>query len=123
MTGPTPVPRSFTAGFTILFRCLTGLVVPAEQIGIIQRGTHRLLDANGRVIAALRSDVVNLNALVGQNAIVCGLDEGQIEGVTSLNVTQAFPIQFGTPLQLNISSFAQALQSISGGFGGGTWMP
>lgn len=128
MNAPSPFPGSFSTGFSIQFRCLTGQVVPAEQVGILQRGTHRLLGANGQVLATLRSDTVNLNALVGQPAIVCGIDEGQIEGVTSLNVTQASP--FGTtmmtqpmPLQLDISSLMQSFQSIWGGFGGGTWMP
>jgi hypothetical protein len=120
MNGPTSFPGGFSTGFSISFRCLTGRVVPAEQVGFLQRGTHRLLGANGQVMATLRSDTVNLNALVGQPAIVCGIDEGEIEGVTSLNVTQAAPFQTNMmmqpmPFQFDVSSMLQSFQSI--------WMP
>lgn len=126
MNGPTPFPRGFVTGFSIQFRCLTGRILPAEQVGIFQRGTHRLVDASGRVLATLSSDVVNLTALEGQPAIVCGIDEGQIEGVTSLRVTQATPIQTTMfmqpmPLQVDVSSMLQSFQSIWGGLG--NWMP
>lgn len=123
MNGPT-FPGGFATGFSVQFRCLTGRVMPAEQVGFLQRGTHRLVDASGRVLATLRSDTVNLNALVGQPAIVCGIDEGQIEGVTSLNVTQAAPFQLNmmTPFQFDISSMLQSFQSLWGGFGS-NWMP
>lgn len=77
-----------TTGGTV---CLTGVVRRAEEIGIIQRGTHRLVDAQGNVIAALRSDTVSLAALEGQFVTVCGVNEGRIEGVLSIRVTQAFP--------------------------------
>lgn len=72
------------------FTCLTGFIRPAEQIGIIQRGTHRLVDARGNVLASLHSNQVNLRALEGQFVTVCGFSEGRIEGVLSLNVTQVF---------------------------------
>lgn len=71
------------------FVCLTGVVRRAEEIGFIQRGTHRLVDLQGRVIAALRSNQVNLTALEGQFVTVCGISEGRIEGVLSILVTQA----------------------------------
>ncbi len=67
--------------------CLSGFVVPAEQIGFIQRGTHRLIGVNGQVLASLRSNTIDLNALVGRFVTVCGVSEGVIEGVLSLNVT------------------------------------
>jgi hypothetical protein len=70
--------------------CLTGIVRRAEEVGIIQRGTHRLIDLSGNVIAALRSNQVNLFALEGQFVTVCGINEGRIEGVLSIFVTQAF---------------------------------
>lgn len=73
------------------FICLTGVVRRAEEIGIIQRGTHRLVDLSGNLLAALRSDQVNLTALEGRFVTVCGINEGQIEGVTSLRVTQVLP--------------------------------
>lgn len=82
-----------TAGGTVAgqFVCLTGIIRRAEEIGIIQRGTHRLVDLSGRVIAALRSDQVNLFGLEGQFVTVCGISEGRIEGVLSLRVTQVLP--------------------------------
>ncbi|MDF2630036.1 MAG: hypothetical protein K0R39_3867 [Symbiobacteriaceae bacterium] len=119
MSGQVPFGTGFQTSFSIQFRCLTGRVIPREQVGIFQRGTHRLVDANNRVLATLASDTVNLYALEGQGAIVCGIDEGQIEGVTSLRVTQAVPIQFAMqqfPL-FNI----QSLQQFGGLFG--TFMP
>lgn len=72
------------------FICLTGFVRRRAQVDIFQRGTHRLVDRNGNVVAILRSDRVNLNNLEGQFVQVCGINEGQIEGVTSLLVTQVF---------------------------------
>jgi len=72
--------------------CRTGFIRRAEPIGIIQRGTHRLVDVNGNVIASLRSDRVNLFALEGRFVTVCGFDEGRIEGVLSIMVTQVFPV-------------------------------
>lgn len=78
------------------FVCLTGIIRRAEEIGIIQRGTHRLVDLSGRVVAALRSDQVNLFSLEGQFVTVCGISEGRIEGVLSLLVTQVLPANVPT---------------------------
>lgn len=82
-----------TAALRQDFTCLTGIVRRAEEIGFIQRGTHRLVDLQGRVIAALRSNQVNLFGLEGQFLTVCGISEGRIEGVLSLLVTQVFPVR------------------------------
>jgi hypothetical protein len=93
MSGPVSFPvTTFTTTTSTNFRCLSGFIVRAEPIGFIQRGTHRLLNASGQVIAALRSDVIDLTQFEGQFRTVCGLDEGQIEGVTSLLVTQVLPV-------------------------------
>ncbi|HWI64125.1 MAG TPA: hypothetical protein VNT75_19990 [Symbiobacteriaceae bacterium] len=86
-------PVTFSGSQPARFRCLTGVVQQAEQIGIFQRGTHRLVAPNRQVIATLRSNQVNLTALEGRAAAVCGFDEGEIEGVTSLLVTFAVPLQ------------------------------
>lgn len=90
MSGPVTFSGAVAAG-GVLFRCLTGFIVRREQIGFLQRGSHRLVAANGRVLATLSSDRVNLFALEGQFRTVCGIDEGEIEGVTSLRVTQVLP--------------------------------
>jgi hypothetical protein len=90
MSGPVSFPVT-TLTTTTNLRCLSGIIVRAEPFGFIQRGTHRLLNTSGQVIAALRSDVVNLTQFEGQFRTVCGMDEGQIEGVTSLLVTQVLP--------------------------------
>jgi hypothetical protein len=66
--------------------CLTGFIRRAEAIGFIQRGTHRLVDRSGNVVAILRGDQVNLFALEGRLALVCGIDEGMIEGFRSVLV-------------------------------------
>jgi hypothetical protein len=66
--------------------CLTGFIRRAEAIGFIQRGTHRLVDRGGNVVAILRGDQVNLFALEGRLALVCGIDEGVIEGFRSVLV-------------------------------------
>ncbi len=86
----TPQTVSGTAGTA--FTCLTGFIRRAEPVGFIQRGTHRLIDVNGNVIASLRSTQVNLSALEGRFVTVCGFSEGQIEGVLSLRVTEVFPV-------------------------------
>lgn len=82
------VPTTTTLALSVT--CLTGFVRRAEPIGIVQRGTHRLIDINGRLIAVLRSNTVNLFGWEGQFVTVCGVDEGLIEGVRSLLVTQVF---------------------------------
>jgi hypothetical protein len=95
MAGTTaPFGATVPRGATI---CLTGTIARAEPIGIIMRGTHRLLDATGRIIAALQSNVVNLFALEGRFLTVCGIDEGVIEGVRSILVTQVFQPGAPTP--------------------------
>jgi hypothetical protein len=75
------------AGFTIAangatatgaFVCRTGIIRRAEEIGIIQRGTHRLFDVAGNLIASLQSTQVNLFALEGRFLTVCGTSEGVI---------------------------------------------
>ncbi len=86
-TAPVTVSAAVSGGLI----CRTGFIRRAEPIGFIQRGTHRLVDLSGRVIAALRSNRVNLFALEGQFLTVCGIDEGVIEGVRSILVTQVFP--------------------------------
>lgn len=70
--------------------CLAGFIRRAEAIGFIQRGTHRLTDDSGNVIAILHGDQVNLFSLEGRRALVCGIDEGMIEGFRSLLVVRAF---------------------------------
>lgn len=69
--------------------CLTGLIRRAEAFGFIQRGTHRLVDWRGNIVAILHGDQVNLFALEGRLALVCGIDEGMIEGFRSLLVLRA----------------------------------
>jgi len=81
-TGPT------TVGATV---CRTGIIRRAEEIGFIQRGTHRLFDLAGNLIASLASTQVNLFGLEGRFVTVCGTSEGGIEGVLALNVTQVLP--------------------------------
>jgi hypothetical protein len=90
MSGPVSVTTPFTvsASASLSFACLTGFVRRRTGLDIFQRGTHLLVDASGRVIAVLRSSQVNLFALEGRFVTVCGVNEGQIEGVTSLLVTQ-----------------------------------
>ncbi|MGE5676204.1 MAG: hypothetical protein ACM3XM_20375 [Mycobacterium leprae] len=68
--------------------CLSGTVRPAPEIDFIQRGTHRLVNDYGAVVATLSAKQVNLTDWVGQSVTVCGIDEGIIEGVHSLQVTQ-----------------------------------
>ena len=88
-------PVSFSSTMSIRFTCLTGIIRRAEEVGFLQRGTHRLVAANGQVIATLSSTMVDLTALEGQFRTVCGFDEGVIEGVTSLQVTQVMPANAG----------------------------
>lgn len=92
MSGPTTFSGSTFLGGTDGFRCMTGFIVRAEEFGFIQRGTHRLVTRDGRVLASLSSNRVNLFALEGQLRTVCGFDEGEIEGVVSLRVTQVLPV-------------------------------
>lgn len=87
------------------FICLTGIVTPAEEIGIIQRGNFRLVGLGGNVIATLTSAGPNLAFLTGRLVTVCGLNEGVIEGVRSVRVTQVLsaqvsPVPFGQNLDL-----------------------
>jgi hypothetical protein len=77
-----------TTTSSVSFACLTGFVQRRPPVTIFQRGTHLLLDVNGNVIATLRSNQVNLASFEGRFVTVCGINEGQIEGVTSLLVTQ-----------------------------------
>ena len=98
MSGPVTFFGTAVSG-GVRFLCLTGYVMPAEEIGFLQRGTHRLVAADGRVLATLSSDQVDLIALEGQWSSVCGIDEGEIEGVPSLRVTQAVPVGTATILQ------------------------
>ncbi len=70
--------------------CLNGRIQRAAPIDIFQRGTHRLIDITGRVIAILRSFTVNLFLFEGQFVTVCGIFEGNIEGVPSILVTSIF---------------------------------
>ncbi|HWI52078.1 MAG TPA: hypothetical protein VNT01_08040 [Symbiobacteriaceae bacterium] len=104
MSGPVTFFGTTVSG-GVRFLCLTGYVMPAEQIGFLQRGTHRLVAADGRVLATLSSDQVDLSALAGQWSTVCGIDEGEIEGVPSLQVTQAMPA--GSALTLQHMPFQQ----------------
>lgn len=102
------------------FTCLTGFIRRAEPIGFIQRGTHRLIDVNGNVIASLRSTQVQLSALEGRFVTVCGFSEGQIEGVLSLRVTEVFPVVSPTitPLpQIDLRMLLLALLLSTGLFG------
>ncbi|HYF92148.1 MAG TPA: hypothetical protein VD969_07860 [Symbiobacteriaceae bacterium] len=112
-------PFSFVSTTAFRFSCLTGFIRRAEEVGFLQRGTHRLVAADGRVIATLSSTVVDLTALEGQFRTVCGFDEGEIEGVTSLRVTQVLPVapggfQFTTTFQSQIAQ--QVFQRL------GPWM-
>ena len=70
--------------------CLNGRIQRAAPIDIFQRGTHRLIDITGRVIATLRSLTINLFLFEGQFVTVCGIFEGNIEGVPSILVTAIF---------------------------------
>lgn len=81
-------------GLSALFgsTCLTGTVVPRPVIGISFAGTHLLLSpVTGRTIASLRSNVVNLDALVGRTVTVCGPLGAPVEGVPVMTVVQVLP--------------------------------
>lgn len=94
----TATPVVSTTLRPVSFTCLTGFVRRRPQIGIFQRGTHLLVDINGNVIATLRSNTVDLFGLEGRFVTVCGTNEGQIEGVTSLLVTQLLNVPSVTPV-------------------------
>lgn len=97
-------PVSFSSTISLRFACLSGIIQRAEEVGFLQRGTHRLVSATGQVLATLRSNQVNLFALEGQFRTVCGFDEGEIEGVRSLLVTQVLPPNLGPTFFTSLQS-------------------
>lgn len=79
--------------------CLNGILVRAAPIDFIQRGTHRLVDSVGRLIAILRSQTINLTEFEGQFVAVCGTFEGIIEGLQSILVLSVFIQKSSCPQQ------------------------
>jgi hypothetical protein len=72
--------------------CVTGMVHPAPPTSQFIAGTHVLTDSRGNVIMLLRSDTLNLAAIAGRPATVCGQLQSavtQANGVQRLLIVTA----------------------------------
>lgn len=89
--------------------CATGVVVPLRCSSRPASGaTHALLDAGGRPLLLLRSQVLTLDAFQGRVARVCGVRRGQVWGEAApvLEVADAVDLS-RMPLRPGLDPFAR----------------